>query len=532
MTTKYLEIVSDKNVFLYDMNSKSTKPVAGFNQPSLSKKSFDNAKKQSFEIEEGLEPDNIYNENCITGLLKLRNQIDAIFTSPPYLCSKDYGDNVSDNYEYNDSMPYHDYLVLMKRFINSAYAALKEGGVFGLNISNVMSEGEKRPTGIDLLNIAIDSGFTFQEQIMWVKPLGAGKQRTGSYIISYQKYQDRLKLLDMKSNSDPQEASQQLELFREKKKEILAELREIKNTNDAQYKALDLERYNINNQIRVLSLFAQGGTIKENKAILEQEAAQVYHPNPISEYIWILTKGPNITNKTTIDLKQAKDQLYNVWYDKTELQLKESQTKSMISSDIDKLKIKDSIPDLAVQWIGKTMAVMDGAIEEMAARALNEVRPKLKNGSALTPTKINKALKEIYKAKVDEVMAKMSRQVVNKLKTALKHNEGHIKDALAESFAVFWRTFTDNWDIAPTNTKVRHHPAPFSVDLAKRFIELYLPKGGLIVDPFCGSASTPQAAVRLNKKYKKGYRWIGFDISEEYVRLANDFIRKEKNGTD
>jgi hypothetical protein len=41
-----------------------------------------------------------------------------------------------------------------------------------------------------------------------------------------------------------------------------------------------------------------------------------------------------------------------------------------------------------------------------------------------------------------------------------------------------------------------------------------VPRGGLVLDPFCGSGSTGKAAIL------EGRRFIGCEISEEYVKIA------------
>ena len=511
---KYLEIEYKDRIYLFDSNANI---VAGLNQAPLSKKGFQEGKKQYYEIEEGLEPNQVYLESCITGLLKLKDQVSAIFTSPPYNASKPYDDSVSGEYEYDDSMPYVEYLKLMKRFMNSAYISLKEGGVFGLNISNVMAEGEKRPTGIDLLNIAIDVGFTFQEQILWVKPLGAGKQRTGSYILSYKKYQDRLELYEtLKEEKEPKKILAELQ---QKKKELLSKINELKK-NNKDYSKIDQLRYDLNNKIRVLELIVNKENVKEK---LEQEASQVYRPNPITEYIWILTKGDDIKNKTCIDLKQEKDKLYNVWYDKSTALYN---TSSMLGVDVDKENITKILPKVAQEIFAKESEnIYKQALNDLGEYLLSKIKPRIKKEEKITT--INKIIKEEYKKAIKQIdIAKYAEKYI---KQTIKKRENNIKEALSESFAKFYRIFTDNWEIAPTNTKVAKHPAPFPVELPERFIELYLPDGELIVDPFNGSGSTLRAAIRLNRKYNRHYKYIGFDISEEYIELAKDNIRKELN---
>jgi DNA modification methylase len=54
-----------------------------------------------------------------------------------------------------------------------------------------------------------------------------------------------------------------------------------------------------------------------------------------------------------------------------------------------------------------------------------------------------------------------------------------------------------------------------------RLIKLYTFKGDIILDPFIGSGTTAIAAKKLGRKY------IGYDISKEYCKLAEDRIKKE-----
>ncbi|MFN3480023.1 MAG: DNA-methyltransferase [Thermodesulfovibrionales bacterium] len=63
------------------------------------------------------------------------------------------------------------------------------------------------------------------------------------------------------------------------------------------------------------------------------------------------------------------------------------------------------------------------------------------------------------------------------------------------------------------------HPAPFPVELPYRLIQLYSFEGDVILDPFLGSGQTALAAIKTNRYY------IGYEINEEYVRLAEKRIK-------
>ena len=76
------------------------------------------------------------------------------------------------------------------------------------------------------------------------------------------------------------------------------------------------------------------------------------------------------------------------------------------------------------------------------------------------------------------------------------------------------------WVMNPESAKKVRHPAPFPVELPYRLIQLYTFAGDIILDPFIGSGSTAIAALKSGRKY------IGYDVDPEYVRLAEDRIRK------
>ena len=70
------------------------------------------------------------------------------------------------------------------------------------------------------------------------------------------------------------------------------------------------------------------------------------------------------------------------------------------------------------------------------------------------------------------------------------------------------------WEIPPELAKRVGHPAPFPVELPRRFIELYTFKHELVLDPFIGAGSTAVAATQ------SGRRWVGYDVSEEYAEIT------------
>jgi site-specific DNA-methyltransferase (adenine-specific) len=74
------------------------------------------------------------------------------------------------------------------------------------------------------------------------------------------------------------------------------------------------------------------------------------------------------------------------------------------------------------------------------------------------------------------------------------------------------------WSFPAVSARKIGHPAPFPEELPHRLIQLYSFKGDVVLDPFCGSGTTCLAAKRLDRHF------IGFDIEEEYLALAQDRI--------
>jgi site-specific DNA-methyltransferase (adenine-specific) len=82
----------------------------------------------------------------------------------------------------------------------------------------------------------------------------------------------------------------------------------------------------------------------------------------------------------------------------------------------------------------------------------------------------------------------------------------------------FMAATTSVWNIPPESARRVGHPAPFPTALVERLIHLYTFVGDVVLDPFMGSGSTAIAAVKTNR------RFVGYEISPEYVDIANQRI--------
>lgn len=81
------------------------------------------------------------------------------------------------------------------------------------------------------------------------------------------------------------------------------------------------------------------------------------------------------------------------------------------------------------------------------------------------------------------------------------------------------------WTMNAESARRIGHPAPFPEELPDRLIQLYSFKGDIILDPFIGSGTTALSAVKANRNY------VGYDISEEYIALAQKRIHNYTSQT-
>lgn len=96
----------------------------------------------------------------------------------------------------------------------------------------------------------------------------------------------------------------------------------------------------------------------------------------------------------------------------------------------------------------------------------------------------------------------------------LKRNKG--KDTIRKEDFLEWTKSI--WKMNTESARRVKHPAPFPEELPHRLINLYSFENDVVLDPFMGSGTTAVAALK-NKR-----RFIGYDVSEEYIKTANDRI--------
>lgn len=74
------------------------------------------------------------------------------------------------------------------------------------------------------------------------------------------------------------------------------------------------------------------------------------------------------------------------------------------------------------------------------------------------------------------------------------------------------------WTMNTESAKRVGHPAPFPEELPFRLIQLYSFIDDVVLDPFIGSGTTAISALKCGRKF------IGYDLEDKYVKLANQRI--------
>jgi DNA modification methylase len=119
---------------------------------------------------------------CIKGLTDLKNEnkkIHLTITSPPYY-------NVKDYVTYTD---YKEYLGTLKKVFTLIYEITEDGRMCCVNLSNILTQRENRnsessriPLAFHFVPLMEDIGWKFIEDIIWIKPEGAAKNRNGGFF--------------------------------------------------------------------------------------------------------------------------------------------------------------------------------------------------------------------------------------------------------------------------------------------------------------------------------------------------------------
>lgn len=122
----------------------------------------------------------LWQGDCLEMMDKIADgSIDLVVTSPPYYNAKEYS-------HWNE---YSDYLAFLESVFRLVFQKMKQGRMCCVNIGVVIQAREKRssestriPIPFHLVGIMEKIGFKFLEDIIWVKPEGAAKNRNGGFF--------------------------------------------------------------------------------------------------------------------------------------------------------------------------------------------------------------------------------------------------------------------------------------------------------------------------------------------------------------
>ena len=123
---------------------------------------------------------------------------------------------------------------------------------------------------------------------------------------------------------------------------------------------------------------------------------------------------------------------------------------------------------------------------------------------------------------VPEVIENTVRGVVDGKLVRLKDEEGnYIERAKKNEGVAMHDVWNDINFIAPTSKERTGYPTQKPLALLDRIIKASTKKGDIVLDPFCGCATTCVAAEKL------GRQWIGVDISNMARELVNKRLNTE-----
>lgn len=82
-------------------------------------------------------------------------------------------------------------------------------------------------------------------------------------------------------------------------------------------------------------------------------------------------------------------------------------------------------------------------------------------------------------------------------------------------------TSTDNIGDKILNVSRKNtHPTVKPTELMQYLVRLVTPNGGTVLDPFNGSGSTGKATMYENTEKNKGYKYIGIELTDEYLPIS------------
>jgi site-specific DNA-methyltransferase (adenine-specific) len=126
----------------------------------------------------------IIHDDFLTTRMIERESVDLTITSPPYSVDVKYG-------QYNDNIPYSEYLEFTKKWLKKALDLSKPDGRLCLNIPLDKNKGGQQSVYADVENIARKIGWKYHTTIIWNEQnisrrtaWGSWKSASAPFVIS------------------------------------------------------------------------------------------------------------------------------------------------------------------------------------------------------------------------------------------------------------------------------------------------------------------------------------------------------------
>jgi site-specific DNA-methyltransferase (adenine-specific) len=129
---------------------------------------------------------------------------------------------------------------------------------------------------------------------------------------------------------------------------------------------------------------------------------------------------------------------------------------------------------------------------------------------------VKKPIGYYFKQQVEETQAQVIEPRMQKEireVTNAKYKDNAVTRTMTRNMRTVWSINTD-----PTSDA---HFATYPQKLVERMVDAGCPEGGLILDPFFGSGTTGIYARKAGRNY------IGIELNSEYIKIAENRLRKE-----
>ncbi len=123
----------------------------------------------------------IYNDDFLSTRKIDNGSIDLTVTSPPYSVDIKYG-------EYNDSIPYSEYLSFTKSWLGRCFRLSKNDGRLCLNIPLDKNKGGQQSVCADITTIAKKVGWKYHSTIIWNEQNISRRTAWGSWLSASAPY--------------------------------------------------------------------------------------------------------------------------------------------------------------------------------------------------------------------------------------------------------------------------------------------------------------------------------------------------------